>query len=154
MGHARYLTIQDMIWIHLQLTDKVYPYEFLKLEEATFYQYGYGTSTEPADRAPSLFHGFMKNKPFEKHNEVVGFIAFVAFLELNGLRFTSEDAACARWSGPPAEEKLKGSIEAGEPCHEGVKERVQEIITRYPKTIAKMIARGNEAEPSAFVSIA
>ncbi len=42
----KYLTVQDMLWINLQATKKVQHFRYALLEEATYYQYGYGASRQ------------------------------------------------------------------------------------------------------------
>ena len=44
MAALQYLTVQDILWINLQVTKKVQHFNYARLEEATFYQYAYGDS--------------------------------------------------------------------------------------------------------------
>ena len=52
-----YLTIQDILWINLQVTKKVQHFNYARLEEGTFYQYGYGRSTGSPGRSGSSASG-------------------------------------------------------------------------------------------------
>src|SRR5690242_2182577 len=67
--NMHYLTVQDMIWINMQVTKKTQPFNYSKLEEATFNQYGYGNSSSVMAQAGRLLAGFASKKPFNNGNE-------------------------------------------------------------------------------------
>ena len=80
----RYLTLQDMIWINLQVVKKVVPFHVLNLEEATFYQYGYGGSQDVRKQADAFLQGFSSKAPFTEGNDRTALIGALAFMRLNG----------------------------------------------------------------------
>lgn len=51
----RYLTVQDMLWISLQVVGRPQKFQYAKLEEATFTQYIYGESQAPIEHAIRFF---------------------------------------------------------------------------------------------------
>ena len=80
----RYLTVQDLLWINLQVTQKSNPFEFDKLEESVNYQYGYGGSCDVLAQAENFLSGFKRNAPFSAGNDKTAEVAHRAFLLLNG----------------------------------------------------------------------
>jgi prophage maintenance system killer protein len=89
----RYLTVQDMLWISLQVVGRPQKFQYAKLEEATFTQYIYGESQAPIEHAIRFLTGWSRHKPFAEANERIGLVAFLAFLRMNGLRLDNSDAA-------------------------------------------------------------
>ena len=87
-----YLTVQDVLWINLQVTGKPQEFRYADLEEATFYQYAYGESNSLVPQAARFLSGFLKKKPFATGNEATAFAAGLAFLKANGYQFRGEDA--------------------------------------------------------------
>jgi len=87
----RYLTVQDMLWISLQVVGHPQKFQYDKLEEATFTQYIYGESQAPIEHAIRFLTGWPAHKPFAEANERIGLVAFLAFLRMNGLRLESTD---------------------------------------------------------------
>lgn len=80
-----YLTVQDMLWVNLQLTKKSNPFDYALLEEATYYQYGYGGSLDLVAQAARFLTGFAKKQPFHgQADAATALIGCVAFLALNG----------------------------------------------------------------------
>jgi len=90
MHQLHYLTVQDILWVHLQVTNKVQPYDFARLEEAVFYQYAYGESAELLPQASRFLSGFIRMHPFEAANEATALISCAAFLRLNGKALTAD----------------------------------------------------------------
>jgi prophage maintenance system killer protein len=89
----RYLTVQDMLWISLQVVGRPQKFQYAKLEEATFTQYIYGESQAPIEHAIRFLTGWPRHKPFAEANERIGLVAFLAFLRMNGLRLDNLGAA-------------------------------------------------------------
>ncbi len=85
----RYLTVQDMLWISLQIVGRPQKFHYAKLEEATFTQYIYGEAQTPAEHAIRFLSGWPTHKPFAESNEQIGLAALLAFLRMNGLRLDS-----------------------------------------------------------------
>jgi prophage maintenance system killer protein len=97
MSQLHYLTIQDVLWVHLQVTNKVEAYDYARLEEAVFYQYALGDSTGLLPQASRFMTGFMRMHPFEAGNEATAFLSCAAFLRLNGAVLTVDGAAAPAW---------------------------------------------------------
>jgi prophage maintenance system killer protein len=139
---TQYLTVQDILWINTQVTKKTNPFRYADLEEATFYQYGYGVSTNILKQAAHFLKGFMKNAPFGVGDDATAFVAFVAFLELNGYEINLPDREAADWArriksgeiaAESAVEKLT-QITAGH--HENApQECMERALANYPATI-------------------
>jgi prophage maintenance system killer protein len=140
----KYLTVQDILWINLQATKKVQHFRYALLEEATFYQYGYGASRNLALQAGRFLHGFMKLHPLDAGNEATAFIGCAAFLILNGSRLKLTDDEATGWlaqvrSGQVRPEEALPIVESE--CHghsPKVAEAVNEVLDQYPKTISAL----------------
>lgn len=108
-GEVQYLTVQDILWINLQVTGTVNPYEFMKLEEGTNYQYGYGGSHDVPAQAKRLLSGLKKNAPFSAGNDETAEVAFRSFLGLNG--FTVDDSGAIHESPHAGHETAQAIIQ-------------------------------------------
>jgi len=96
-ANLHYLTVQDILWINFQVTEKVHHFSFAKLEEATYYQYGYGESRSLVPQAARFLVGFPKLHPLEAGNDATTFIACLTFLKINGLIVDLQDAKALAW---------------------------------------------------------
>ncbi len=140
-----YLTVQDIIWIHLQITNKQGKFSFDKLEEAASYQYAYGKSHDVVSQAARFFRGFSILNPFESGNSAVGFVSGIVFLELNGLSFNPKEKDLAQWHMRAIDSSTsKTAIESGtEAAHEGhqmsAREVTKLVLERYEITIPKLL---------------
>lgn len=114
----RYLTVQDILWIHLQLGGTNDAYRFADLEEATFYQYAYGDSRSVQDQAARLRWGFSKKAPFATHNAEVALLATQAFLIANGFALTAQLPASASESLAAAKEAIHAASQPDPHAHE------------------------------------
>lgn len=147
-GKLKYLTVQDILWINLQVTKKVQHFNYAKLEEATYYQYGYGSSRDLPRQAGRFLSGFMKLRPLDAGNEATAFVGFVAFLLMNGMALNLEDASAAQWlssvrtGAVRPEEQLEGMVTHHETAHDpiisDVRDSVNEALRLYPNTIAAL----------------
>ena len=108
-GEVQYLTVQDILWINLQVTGEVNTYEFMKLEEGTNYQYGYGGSHDVPAQAKSLLTGLIKNEPFSAGNDETAQVAYRAFLGLNG--FIVDDAGAIQADGHAGHDSAQAIIQ-------------------------------------------
>lgn len=97
MSQLHTLTVQDVLWINLQVTNKVQHYQFAKLEEAVFYQYAYGSSTGLVPQTNRFVSGFLRMHPFDAGNEGTAFVAAAAFLLLNGKELGVKIGDAAAW---------------------------------------------------------
>ena len=106
-----YLTVQDVLWINLQATKRTNAFNYATLEEATFYQYGYGGSTDLLGQASRFLTGFLKKAPFGGHgDDVTAFLATHAFLAINGYDLEVPTEEYESW----IERVKSGQIVAGE----------------------------------------
>lgn len=141
----RYLTVQDMLWLNLQVSKKVEPFDYARMEEATYYQYGYGDSRGLVLQAGRFLAGFLKLKPLAAGNEATGFLGFVSFLLLNGKKLRLSDGEASAWAGRVASGDLKVEValpdmlEDEHDFHPGqneiVEECMAEVLRRYPSMV-------------------
>ena len=113
----QYLTVQDMIWINHCVTGKVGSFQYDVLEEATYYQYGYGASTDIHAQAVRFLQGFAKKSPFAEGNEATGFVGFVAFLRANGKDVRLSAAEAKKLMEAPADFIAAAPIRDGHAAH-------------------------------------
>ena len=155
MAKLHYLTVQDILWINLQATNKVQHFSYAKLEEATYYQYAYGESNELIGQAGRFLSGFLKMRPLEAGNEATAFIGLAAFLHINGLRLTVADEDAALWmrnsavSTEAAREALLSVTDEEHdhhsPIRPDVRAAIRGVMSRYPRTIADLVAAPDAA---------
>src|SRR5579862_1825312 len=99
MASLDYLTVQDILWINLQITKKVKHFNFARLEEAVFYQYAYGESNTLFPQAARFVTGFVRMQPFEDGNDATAFVASLAFLKINGYSIKGTTEQLGSWFG-------------------------------------------------------
>ena len=97
MANLHYLTVQDVLWINLQATKKVQHFQYAKLEEATFYQYAYGSGCSLLPQAARFLPGFIRMHPFSAGNEATALVGCAAFLGMNGYGLSVPDAEGVSW---------------------------------------------------------
>lgn len=85
MRRLETLTVQDLLWINLQLTGGPQPFDFARLEESTFAQYGLGANDDPIRLGGKLFMDVAKRAPFAFGNTGTALVAGLAFWRLNGV---------------------------------------------------------------------
>ena len=144
-----YLTVQDILWINLQVTKRQQSFNYAKLEEATFYQYAYGHSASLLSQAARLLSGFVSKRPFTNGNEATAFVAALAFLKLNGTDVNLSDDTASHWierasrDSSAAHEMLTDIAEDSAEHHDegSVRDVVHDVLDAYPKTIAMMSGR-------------
>ncbi|MBX7136169.1 MAG: hypothetical protein K1X67_26150 [Fimbriimonadaceae bacterium] len=146
-----YLTVQDMLWVNLQVTEKVNRFEYAELEEATYYQYGYGPSAALLEQAAKFLNGFAQKEPFASGDAATAFIGFVGFLSINGRHFKLSDDDAVAWMGKLGA-MTSGDVEAasekvgdgpliektGEHGEPDVAATLKDALERYPKTVASL----------------
>ena len=107
-----------MLWINHRVTGKVNAFGYEALEEATFFQYGYGKSADLEKQATSLLLKFPKKSPFDEGNEATAFVGFVSFLRANGNDLQISDKDAKAWAAGDVEEAgIAKRIIAGEEIH-------------------------------------
>ncbi len=145
MKSLHYLTVQDVLWINLQVTGKVETYRYADLEEATYYQYAYGESTSLAPQAARFLGGFVAKAPLANANEATAFLSTLAFLEINGMDLSLSDADAPAWFARAAASKsgtptaIQEVASEGHSHHAGVpdmKATVRDLLKRYPNTVS------------------
>ncbi len=159
MASLHYLTVQDFLWIHLQLVKRPEEYNFARLEEAVFYQYAYGQSEDTVGQAARLLSGFAKMKPMLSANKATTFVGVLSFLAMNGHEVELNDEEAGGWvetcwqnAGTPTQEVQKVLSEAHVHLRHGVPnshEIVTHILESFPLTLAKLVAD----EPTAVLMV-
>ena len=136
-----YLTVQDVLWIHLQIAKKPGKFSFANLEEATSYQYAYGKSHNVMSQAARFFGGFATKAPFDSANRAVAFVAGVVFLELNGYHFNPKEKDLVSWLDKAgAAATIEGSTIQADHAHaQSSIEVSQAVLDTYASTIKKLI---------------
>jgi len=146
-SQLHYLTVQDILWINLQITEKVSSYSFAKLEEATYYQYAYGESRQVHAQAARFLAGFPKLQPLEFGNDSTAFVALITFLKLNGLEIHLTDAKAAEWyrSVQTGETKAEAAVRhiAKSPINDhhhavDIRGTVRDTMKAYVKTLKSL----------------
>ena len=141
MDSLQYLTVQDLLWINLQVTGAVQRYDFAKLEEGTFTQYAYGESVNLLPQAASFLKGFAQCAPFERGNQATAWVAFVAFLAINGRHLKLSDAEAPTWltalkASPNPAQEIESVTESKD--HHGeidVREQILQALATYKQTL-------------------
>ncbi len=140
-----YLTVQDILWINLQVTKKVHHFNFARLEEATFYQYAYGESNSLLPQAARFITGFLKMHPLDAGNEATALVAVLSFLKINGVCLKINDSNARSWFDRVVDRQIRG-LEAIEEiasveghCGDGhapdVRAGIGEVLALIPNTI-------------------
>ena len=132
-----YLTVQDVLWIHLQIAKKPGKFSFANLEEATSYQYAYGKSHNFLAQAARFFGGFATKAPFDSANRAVAFAAGIVFLELNGYQLNPEENDLVAWLAKASiVATIEGSTTRTEHAHVASSRDVaQNVLDKYASTI-------------------
>lgn len=138
-----YLTVQDVLWINLQVTKKVNHFNYVKLEEATFYQYALGGSKDLGAQAARFLPGFLKLKPFDAGNEATALIALAAFVEINGKKLDLSDEAADAWvrQGLSADAVKSKIVDGDSDQHDGqpdIRATILGLVQRYRCTISSL----------------
>ena len=141
-SQLHYLTVQDILWINLQVTENVQTFSYAKLEEATYYQYSYGASNSLIPQAARLLTGFPKLSPLTTGNAQTTFIACLTFLEINGMTIDLTDEKGADWFTDAASKKVDGataiqSIAKPSTGHHDleIRKTIRDLVDAYPKTL-------------------
>jgi prophage maintenance system killer protein len=141
----QYLTVQDVLWINLQVTGKPQDFRYADLEEAVFYQYAYGESKSLTPQAARFLGGFLKKKPLAAGNEATAFVACLAFLKVNGYEYNGSDSSA--WfknvmSGTrePLEAIEKDFVPADHSHHLDVRGAVSKVLDQQKPAIGGLSA--------------
>ncbi len=141
------LTVQDHLFINLQVSKKQHNWNYARLEEAVFYQYGYGTSTDVLGQAARYANNFSRKAPFAAANVATGFVGLLSFLKINGYEFDLAPADAGQWwqilrnSGDATKGKLTEFAQVEEHSqHVEVSDVIQGILSTYSEAIAAMVS--------------
>ncbi|MCZ7579780.1 MAG: Fic family protein [Fimbriimonadaceae bacterium] len=150
MCGPRYLTVQDMIWLNLQVTRTPLSFDALALEAATHAQYSYGSNNDILKQAGQLLFAFDRKHPFQRGNEATGFVATVTFLAVNGMFLEIEDEGGVSWyrkaiaSASSAEESIRNATHEFESKHEGeIVQVARGVMNRYAETTRALVESSN-----------
>lgn len=142
MVGLQYLTVQDVLWIHLRITGEKAPFDYAQLEQAAFYQYGLGRSTDVLGQASRLLVGFPKSGAFPAGNKGAAFLFFAAFVRLNGYDLVIGDSAMPDWlsgvwqSPAKAGQEVQSAVAKSDGHENSLHDIVDDLLERYPGTIA------------------
>lgn len=129
-----YLTVQDLLFINLQVDKQVNKFDFAALEDASFLQYGYGSSTHVIDQAARFYRGFLEKAPFTAGNEGTALVGAIAFLAINGYELRGrESEAAAKLAALTA-----GDVRADDSDHHGepdIKAAITEVMAKYERVL-------------------
>lgn len=138
----QYLTVQDHLWINLQVTGRPQPFKYADLEEAVYFQYAYQASNDVIAQTARYGSRFASKLPFATGNEATAFVGLVCFLRLNGFHIELSDARGADFMASLAsggEDAVRKAVRHDHHAHEETVEDVaKSVIESYPKTIAKL----------------
>ncbi len=142
-AQLHYLTVQDILWINLQVTEKVHHFSFAKLEEATYYQYAYGESSSLVRQAARFLTGFPKMHPLDSGNGATAFIACLTFLHINGMNIGLKDGKGAEWfesvqtKKTDAETAITSIVKPSADPHAIVEIRktIRDLVAEFPCTL-------------------
>lgn len=136
-----YLTVQDLLWINLQVTGTVNKFDYARLEDGAFYQYGYGKSKDLLAQAARFYPGLKHKAAFTAGNEATAFVAFAAFLLLNGRVLKIKDTAGSLDDFPPVNGLAwveKNTAPDPDHHHYTEGEAMRTVLAKYPKLIAAL----------------
>ena len=136
-----YLTVQDILWINLQVTKTTHTFNYAKLEEATYYQYAYGDSDDLFAQASRFTRGFQKLAPLAEGNEATAFVAVNTFLLLNGAELTVDDRQAAEWFRSGASTSAVSRLEDEHSLSDKVRDVVVHVMQRFPDSISALAGR-------------
>ena len=105
------LTVQDVLWIHLQTAKRTVPFNFAKLEEAVHYQYSYGKSKDIVKQAKRMAKGIVALAPFDEGNTEAALVSLVAALEANGYHVSVPSKNASAWLEGVLASKLEDVLE-------------------------------------------
>ena len=142
-----YLTVQDVLWVNNEVAKKVNTYKFAQLEEAVFYQYGYGKSEDVIAQAGGFLEGFIKLRPFESANKGTAFVSVLTFLQINGYDLNLPPEEAAKWAMRVADKEVKGidaiksiADKSSRPIElkPAIRTQVHDVMEKYESALAEL----------------
>ena len=119
-----YLTVQDILWLHFQITKESCTYNYVNLEAITYAQYGYGKSYDLFQQAWQFYNQIVLKAPFVKENNSLALLAVQCFFSINGF-FCDKKEDLQKYLEKKNISKIK-SI-----CYESHKKSLQEYLKSY-----------------------
>jgi prophage maintenance system killer protein len=144
-----YLTLQDVLNLGMKVTKSPQTFDAFVLEEATFFQYAWGQSTDLAAQGARFLQGFVKKAPFPAGNEAIAFAGLLVFLEANGKTLRLGDDEAAEWvetflAGEYSKSELaerlvdaEANLEHGVP---NLEKTSDSVIARYPNSLGRLLS--------------
>ena len=143
MTVMNYLTIQDILWIHLQLVGAPSDFQYATLEEGTNYQYGLGDSQDVLGQSKRFLLGFEKLAPFPSANAATAFVGAVSFLSLNGFtpKFSDSNASEILLKIKSGELSMDEAFAKESNDHHEIDERtaILGVMSKFSETIRNMV---------------
>lgn len=129
------LTVQDVLWIHLQTSKKTVPFDYAKLEEAVNYQFSYGKSKDVVKQAKRMAQGLVNLAPFNYGNTEAALVSLVAVLEANGYHVSVTPTKASDWLNgvlaSPLADALEGVAKADGHHEVTVRQASQAAVAKY-----------------------
>lgn len=137
---VEYLTVQDVLWINLQVTRTVNDFAFAKLEESVYQQYSYGDSLDVPGQASRLLKSMIAHNSISKGNTATAAVAYLAFLELNGYKLPVDAHGLQHWARTLARDGKSEATPQAYECHHkpNLRQVVRSIVTRLGDSIAEL----------------
>jgi prophage maintenance system killer protein len=154
------LTVQDVLWLHREIARRNVSFRYADLEEATFYQFGYGSSLDLFGQAGRFLSGFLKKRPFAEGNEAAAVAAALSFLEINGHDTSSADVLALLAAGGEGTEAAVAALrdsarEHGHDDHHGheeikpdIRAAIRRVLARHERALAELGATPAESAVS------
>jgi len=142
----RYLTVQDLIWLNTEITGAPQPFHYDRLEEATYYQYGYRDSRDLPLQAARFLWGYLTYRPFAKGNAGTALIGVLTLLEINGFEVHLPVEEAAEWLQRVAQRRthplraIRQIIAASPPGRneQPVRDVAHHLIERYKPALLQL----------------
>ncbi|HLP00302.1 MAG TPA: hypothetical protein VK171_17015 [Fimbriimonas sp.] len=129
------LTVQDVLWIHLQTAKRTVPFNFAKLEEAVNYQFSYGKRRDVVKQAKRMAKGIVALAPFQEGNNEAALVALVAVLEANGYHCAVSSKNAPAWLegvlSSNLDDVLEGVVKSDNHHELSVRDAAKAAVAKY-----------------------
>ncbi len=120
-------------------------FNMVTLEEAVYYQYGYGQSRDIIAQAAKYIVGFNEKKPFAGENDTTAFIGLITFLKINGYSVNLDAQSAASWiktlgrSNEMAATKITEIASLQEHFHAiSIEEATKSVLSQYGQVLVEL----------------
>jgi death on curing protein len=147
-----YLTLQDIIWINLEVTGEANEFSAERLEEAVFHQYAYRRGADLFFRAGDFLEALLRLRPFDDGNRRTAFLSTVAFLAVNGYALEVTDQQAYSWLKSIIDRQVSGHVaisKAARPSNHtprAVRPLIHGLIGRYEHALEALGSETAEAK--------